>query len=95
MEFKLINFFIFILEIKKMKIIALIATLFYVASATPQYASYRTPFPGPGGVTYVNGIAPVGLVAQPLQYASLHQVIIHFLFSKNLITNFLIFRPLQ
>lgn len=64
-----------------MKIIALIATIFYVANATPQYVSYRTPFPGSAGVTYVNGIAPVGLVAQPIPYSASIQVIIYlFLF---------------
>lgn len=79
----LINYFIFFRN-KKMKIIALIAILFSVASATPQYASYRSPFPSPGGVTYVNGVAPVRLVAQPLQYAAVHQVKIFFLFLKEL-----------
>lgn len=59
-----------------MKIIALIATLFYVASATQHpYVSYRSPFPGLAGITYVNGVAPVGLVAQPLPYTAVHHVI--------------------
>lgn len=66
-----------------MKIIALIATLFYVTSATQPYVSYRSPFLSPGGVTYVNGVAPVGLVAQPLPYsASIQQVFIFFIFNN-------------
>lgn len=71
-----------------MKIIALIAILFYVASATQPYVSYRSPFPSPGGVTYINGVAPVGLVAQPIPYSANFQHVTIFVISFFFFRNF-------
>lgn len=51
------------------------AIISVVTSSHGLSPGYHNPYLNPAGVTYINGPAPVGLVAQPVHYTTQQQTV--------------------